>query len=149
MHAVSKGRHKKRRAPSRNPPSSSQLDSTPRLCGVLPVQGLVGELERVVCLLDPLLALGYALIDGLGLGDINVFSHIGCHSCSAFTLGSGGSHLREPYLLVYVRSGLHLIHVTAVHVLELLDGYVARMRGPHSLEARSGTALLLRKGGGA
>ena len=71
MHTASKGTHKKRRAPSRNPPSS-QLNSNPRLCGVLTaVQDLVAELERVVDLRDPHLVLGYALIDVLGLGDIN------------------------------------------------------------------------------
>src|SRR5215203_250247 len=144
MHAVSKGTHKKRRAPSRNPPSS-QLDSNPRLCGVLAVQGLVGELERPVLLHDPLLGLGYALIDVLGLVDI---SKIDCHS-NTTTIGSGGSILYGPYLRVYVHSSLILIHVAAVHVLELLDTYVARTRGVHTLGARSGTARLLRPGGGA
>ena len=43
----------------------------PRLCGVLPVQGLLTYLYRVVCLVDPVLGLGYALNDVLGLGDIN------------------------------------------------------------------------------
>src|SRR5215203_5080915 len=110
-----------------------------------PVQGLVADLQRVVYLLDPLLALGYALIDGLGLGDI---SFIGCHSDST-TIGSGGSVLQGPNLLVYVRSGLILTHVAGVHVLDLLDTYVARTRGVHSLGARSWTARLLCPGGGA
>ena len=43
----------------------------PRLCGMLPVQDLVADLQRVVCLMDPILGLGYALRDVLGIGDIS------------------------------------------------------------------------------